>query len=150
MKERESMQNNINRTKHSTLALFYLLVLASLVLLAACGGSSDTGSSSSSSATGTTPVATGSTQTVMIITDSSGGFAFSPKTLTVKVGTMVVWKNTTQTPQTVTSDDRKSFNSGDSTPVNSNMTFSHTFTAAGTFAYHCDFHTTMKATIVVQ
>ncbi|MEA2511515.1 MAG: hypothetical protein QOJ59_1002, partial [Thermomicrobiales bacterium] len=28
--------------------------------------------------------------------------------------------------------------------------FSHTFTSAGTFSYHCDYHPNMKATIIVS
>ncbi|MFL5666766.1 MAG: plastocyanin/azurin family copper-binding protein, partial [Ktedonobacteraceae bacterium] len=81
-----------------------------------------------------------------------GSFVFSPSTLTIKVGTTVTWKNTTQTPHTVTSlDANKTFNSGDNTPINSNMTFSFTFTKAGTYKYQCDFHPqTMQGTITVQ
>jgi plastocyanin len=102
----------------------------------------------------TTPTATkaasGPTQTVMITTDSSGAFTFSPKMLTIKVGTTVIWQNTTQAPHTVTSDDGKTFNSGNANPVAPGTTFSFKFTAKGSFAYHCNFHPYMKATIVVQ
>ena len=153
------MQSNANVARRSVLSLLYLLLLGSLILLSACGSSSDSSSSSTSSLSPTATIAptatattatNGPTQTVMITTDSSGTFTFSPKTLTVRAGTTVIWKNTTQTPHTVTSDDDKTFNSGDNTPINTNMTFSFTFTKAGTFAYHCDFHTYMMATIVVQ
>lgn len=110
------------------------------------------GSTTPTAVTGTTPTTqpTGATQTVTITTDSSGTFTFSPKSLTIKAGTTVIWKNMTQTPHTVTSDDGKSFNSGDSTPVTAGATFSFKFTTAGTFAYHCDFHPFMTATIIVQ
>jgi amicyanin len=149
--------------KHLKPVLFCLVALSALVLLAACGGSStSTGSgttptTAATPTTGTTstPVTTatqaGSAQTVMITTDSSGSFAFSPATLTIKVGTTVTWKNTTAAAHTVTSDDGKSFDSGTSNPITAQSgTFSFTFTTAGTFAYHCAIHPFMKATIIVQ
>ncbi len=102
----------------------------------------------------TTPTATtaptGATKSATITTDSSGQFTFSPTSMTISVGTTIVWKNTTQTPHTVTSDDGKSFNSGDSAPIGPDATFSWKFTKTGTFAYHCDFHPYMKATIIVK
>jgi plastocyanin len=85
------------------------------------------------------------------MTDSSGSFAFSPATLTISVGTTVIWMNTTGAPHTVTSDDGKSFDSGINTPIGAQGgTFSFTFTKAGTFAYHCQFHTFMMGTIIVK
>lgn len=139
-----------------------LLTLGMLVLLTACGGSS-TGTGSTSTPTsgntptpptvGTTPTATtaGNGQAVTITTDSSGSFAFSPATLTIKVGTKVTWTNMTQAPHTVTSDDGTSFDSGISTPISaSGGTYSFTFSKAGKFPYHCQIHPFMKATIIVQ
>ncbi len=142
--------------KHLRLALFCLVALSALVFLAACGGeTTGAGGTTPTAGTTSTPAATatqaGNTQTVMIITDSSGSFAFSPASLTIKAGTTVTWKNTTAAPHTVTSDDGKSFDSGSSNPISPQSgTFSFTFTTAGTFAYHCAIHPTMKATIVVQ
>ena len=141
--------------KHLKLALFLLVALSLLVLLAACGGgSTGTGGTTPTTSTTTPPAATatqaGNAMTVMIITDSSGSFAFRPASLTIKTGTTVTWKNTTTVSHTVTSDDGKSFDSGAANPIAAGGTFSFTFTAAGTFAYHCAIHPFMKATIIVQ
>ncbi|HLZ80858.1 MAG TPA: plastocyanin/azurin family copper-binding protein [Ktedonobacteraceae bacterium] len=167
----------MNRNIITPTTIFCLLMLGALVLLAACGSNSTTTASSPTTSTATsnpaptattggntygrygsggstTPTATtaptGATQTVTITTDSSGQFAFSPKSLTISVGTTVIWKNTTQAPHTVTSNDGKSFNTGDSTPVAPGSTFSFKFTKAGTFAYHCNFHPFMTATLIVK
>jgi plastocyanin len=143
--------------KHLKPVLFFLVALSALVILAACGGgSTSTGSGTTPTAgvtntPGATATQAGNTQTVMIITDSSGTFAFSPATLTIKAGTTVTWKNTTTVSHTVTSDDGKSFDSGTANPIAAQSgTFSFTFTKAGTFAYHCSIHPFMKATITVQ
>lgn len=100
----------------------------------------------------TEPTATSgpSTPHVDIIQDRSGyysSFAFSPATLTVKVGTTVTWLNTTQAPHTSTSDATPAL--WDSTPINPGGAFTFTFTRAGTYSYHCSIHPNMHGTIVV-
>jgi plastocyanin len=72
-------------------------------------------------------------------------FAFSISSLSVKSGTTVTWTNNDATTHTVTADDG-SFDSGNIAP---GATFMHTFSTAGTIAYHCSIHTTMKAKVVV-
>jgi plastocyanin len=49
------------------------------------------------------------------------------------------------TAHTVTLDD----GSSTSDDIAAGATYQHTFAAAGTFAYHCKIHPTMKATITV-
>jgi plastocyanin len=144
---------NVPVGKYFRRAWLCLLVLSALVLLAACGGSGTTSTTGTSSTPAATATATqgGNTQTVMIITDSSGSFAFSPASLTIKAGSTVMWKNMTQAAHTVTSDDGKSFDSGSANPIAAQTgTFSFTFNTPGTFAYHCSIHPFMKATIIVQ
>jgi len=87
------------------------------------------------------------TKMVSITTNKKGIFAFSPKTLKVKVGMTVTWTNKTTVQHTVTSNDGTTFNSGF---INPGATFSFTFTKAGTFPYHCNIHPFMKATIIVS
>lgn len=91
-----------------------------------------------------TPTPPPTTMNVAIITSST--FAFSPQTLSIAVGTIVVWKNNTGAPHTVTSDNGV-FGSGTISPGG---TFSFKFTQAGTFAYHCNIHPFMTATIIVK
>jgi amicyanin len=146
-------------SKHRRRAWYIILALAALVLLAACGGDNGSGTGTTPTvATGntptpvaTTPTTPGNTMAVTIINASSNPFAFSPDTLTIKVGTTVTWTNRTTAPHTVTSDDGTSFDSGISNPIApSGGTYSHTFNKAGTFAYHCMIHPVMKAMIIVQ
>ena len=146
-------------SKYRQRAWLIILALAALVLLAACGGDNGSGTGTTpTAATGntpttsaTTPTTSGNSMAVTIITDSSGSFAFSPATITIKVGTTVTWTNMTSVAHTVTSDDAKSFDSGISSPIAaSGGTFNHTFMTAGTFPYHCQIHPFMKATIIVQ
>jgi plastocyanin len=72
-------------------------------------------------------------------------FAFEPGTIEVPLGTTVTWVNQGQAPHTATSDDL-AFDSG---LIDPGGTFSIIFDVPGTFAYHCDLHPDMVATIVV-
>jgi uncharacterized repeat protein (TIGR01451 family) len=73
-------------------------------------------------------------------------WGYQPNPITVKAGDTVTWTNSGSLAHSVTADD----NSFDSGLVNAGSTFSHTFSAAGTFAYHCTPHPWMKATVIVQ
>jgi plastocyanin len=73
------------------------------------------------------------------------GFAFAPQVITVKVGTTVTWTQQDEDSHTVTADD-KSFTSD---ALANGQTYTHTFSAAGTYAYHCSIHPFMQATVVV-
>ena len=73
------------------------------------------------------------------------GERFAPASATVAVGGTVTWTNDDGSKHTVTADNA-SFDSGS---LNAGATFAHTFTAAGTYAYGCDFHGNMRGTIIV-
>lgn len=86
-----------------------------------------------------------------IATVNMKDFAFSPKSLTVKKGTTVIFVNEDNAKHTVTEDSNK-FNSGD---ILAGKTFAFTFDDAGTFPYHCEYHgdkggVDMAGTVVVQ
>lgn len=120
-----------------------------LVFAAACGGSSPTGG--------------GNTQpTVQNVNmnDNAGAapYAYSPATVTVKVGTTVKWTNGGATAHTATSDatPQPIWNSGTVLPGGSTScppadpycqpsgtpagTYQMTFNNPGTYQYHCEFH----------
>ena len=79
-----------------------------------------------------------------IVKVSMRDMRFSPKTLRVKKGTVVEWKNDDLVPHTATSS---SFDSGSLGPGKS---WRHTFTEAGRFQYTCTFHPLMTGTIIVK
>ena len=72
-------------------------------------------------------------------------FAFDPAAVEIPVGATVTWTNTGAAPHTATASDG-TFDSGELAP---GATFSHTFTAAGTFPYVCQIHPQMTGTITV-
>ncbi len=116
-----------------------------LVLAAACGGGSPapaTGGPTSAGPTAPTAAAcTGSGGTQVGIADNT----FNPQSATVAVGGSVTWTNADVATHTVT------FNDGpDCGRLGNGASVSRTFDAAGTFAYHCEIHGSMRGTVVVQ
>jgi plastocyanin len=76
---------------------------------------------------------------------SIDNFMFKPDTVTVPVGTTVVWQNDDDTPHTVTSVD----GTFHSLALDTKDKFSFTFDKAGTFEYFCRLHPRMKGKVVV-
>jgi plastocyanin len=134
---------------------FRPVVLSLLALLAACTSSSwgstppptsstgaDSGTANRSvTPTSANPAPSGNAQSVSIV-----NFEFSPATLSVPVGTKVTWTNKGSAAHTVTADQ----GAFDSHAVQPGASFAFTFTKAGTYAYHCTIHPSMKATVAVQ
>jgi plastocyanin len=73
-------------------------------------------------------------------------FAFTPAALTVPVGATVTWTNKDGTIHTVTSTTKAFASDG----LDQGGTFSHTFTAPGTYPYSCKLHPRMTGTVTVQ
>jgi plastocyanin len=73
-------------------------------------------------------------------------FSFGPQTLTVSVGTTVVWINRDDIPHTVVSTDGVF----KSKVRDTDEKFSYTFTKAGTYPYFCSVHPKMTGKVVVQ
>jgi plastocyanin len=77
---------------------------------------------------------------------SISNFAFVPATITVRAGTRVTWTNRQAgIEHTVTANDG-SFDSGN---LSTGSSYSHVFTKAGTYAYHCAIHPFMTGTVIV-
>ena len=74
------------------------------------------------------------------------GFAFSPKTITVRAGDSVTWTNQDAITHTATSDDGL----WDTGLIAQGESKTITFATPGTFSYHCTPHPSMTAIIIVQ
>jgi plastocyanin len=77
---------------------------------------------------------------------SIDNFQFSPATLTVPKGTTVTWTNRDDMVHTVTSTTRVF----SSPSLETDATFSYTFTSPGTYTYFCALHPRMTATVIVN
>jgi plastocyanin len=100
-------------------------------------GDTNSGYSTQSSTSATTAPAN-----VVTIYD---GF-FQPTQITVPVGASVKWMNLGSHKHTVSSDNGQ-WDSGNIEPGGN---YSHTFTEAGTFPFHCRIHSQMRGVVVVQ
>ena len=106
---------------------------------------------SAGTTTTTTSAAVTSGTTVVIEPGSAVQTAtnyYSPSTITVVIGVnnTVTWVNDDNAAHTVTAADG-SYNSGN---MNPGQSWTHTFTAAGTYEYYCSYHPWMKGTVVVK
>ncbi|HET8890893.1 MAG TPA: cupredoxin family copper-binding protein [Candidatus Angelobacter sp.] len=73
-------------------------------------------------------------------------FVFSPNPLTVPVGSTIRWTNQDDIPHNVVSDD-KTFKSK---ALDTDETFTYTFTKPGTYTYFCSIHPKMTGKVIVQ
>jgi len=131
-----------------------------LAFIAACSGSGSTSySPPPPPAPPPPPPPPGAPVVNVSMTDNSGvaPYAFSPASLTISVGTSVTWTNTGRAIHTSTSDATPpTWNSNFVYPAGSTScdpndpycspgttppgTYTRTFTAAGTYQYHCANH----------
>lgn len=148
-------------TRVLSASMVAIAILGAAVLVGCSSGSSTKAASSTSQPSGTSvapssapasPSAGSSSSTVAPAGPNAVNivnYAFGPKSLTVKVGTTVTWKNLDQFDHQVASS------SGDPglafvlPAQGADVTASHTFTAPGTYQYICNIHNYMKGTIVV-
>jgi plastocyanin len=143
----------------------FTLFLVAATLVAGCAGDDTGGAASGGEPATTTTAAPATTQGG----DTGGGrgdygggggsggqaakgavriadFAFTPDSRSAKVGDSVKWTNEDGATHTVTADDG-AFDSGN---LAAGKAFSFTFDKAGTFAYHCNVHQSMKGTVTVS
>ena len=74
-----------------------------------------------------------------------GNFTFGPQEVKVKAGTTVTWTNEDDIPHTVVSP-----NAFRSKVMDTDGTYSFTFTTPGTYKYFCSLHPHMTGIIVVE
>jgi plastocyanin len=74
------------------------------------------------------------------------GSKYNPATITVTAGTTVTWTNKDDVTHSVTSDTGL-FESGD---LSKGDSFKYTFSAQGTYDYHCRFHGAMIGKVIVE
>jgi plastocyanin len=77
---------------------------------------------------------------------SIDNFTFAPERLTLQAGTTVTWRNQDDIPHTVASTARLFKSSA----LDTDDTYSFTFTEPGTYEYFCSLHPRMTGTIVVE
>jgi plastocyanin len=121
----------------NAVGLFILLAVSSLML------TQFSGCSKSGNSYNNTPNGPGGPGTDEVWIQGS---AYDPTSITVSQGTSITWTNKDGVTHTVTSDTPNLF---DSPNLGTNGTYSHTFTSAGTFTYHCNFHANMHGTVIV-
>ena len=74
-------------------------------------------------------------------------FSFLPREITVSVGTTVTWTNHDDVPHVVASADDQFKKSA---ALDTDESFSHTFTTAGNYTYFCSIHPHMTGKIIVK
>ncbi len=117
------------------------VLLAAVALVAGCGSDEDRGPK----APGTPAAAPGASAPsdgAIAIED----FKYVPEDITVEAGMEVRWSNVDTAPHTATADDG-SFDTGNLGKGDSKAV---TLTKPGTYAYFCEFHKFMRATITVR
>jgi len=73
--------------------------------------------------------------------------AFIPNIITIKKGQTITWINKDKSTHTITSDSGTELSSR---TLMENQTYEHKFQFDGTYEYHCEFHRTMKAKVIVE
>jgi plastocyanin len=73
-------------------------------------------------------------------------FAFTPKEISIKPGTTIVWTNHDEAPHTVVSGDKSFVSKG----LDTDDRFQHTFEREGDFAYICSVHPFMTGVVHVH
>ncbi|PYX88439.1 MAG: hypothetical protein DMG68_08505 [Acidobacteria bacterium] len=74
-------------------------------------------------------------------------FSFTPPTLTVAAGSTVSWTNKDDVPHTVVESTSQKFKSK---ALDTDESFSYTFTEPGTYEYFCSVHPKMVAKVIVE
>ena len=134
-----------------------IIIVVLVVIVAGVAAVALTRNKKAPATSSTPPPTTSSSSTTSTSTNSSStatdsvtiqNFAFSPASITVKVGTKVTWTNKDGVSHSITADTASAY-APDGQLFGQNQTFSFTFSKAGTYTYHCTPHPYMHGTVVV-
>ncbi|HEY1537902.1 MAG TPA: cupredoxin domain-containing protein [Solirubrobacteraceae bacterium] len=121
-----------------TLTAVAIAVGATLIVLL----SSDASSGSGMAAVASSQPASGAGVTIDI-----ADYKFKPETVTVRAGAKVSWVNRDSTAHTATDTATGAFDTG---TIKQGQTKTVTLRKPGVYAYICQFHPFMKATVIVK
>ncbi|HKB28566.1 MAG TPA: plastocyanin/azurin family copper-binding protein [Candidatus Limnocylindrales bacterium] len=113
-----------------------------VVALAACGSGAATGAPGAGAG-----AACAKSSAAGTVKAGVADFAFAPSTVTAKVGDVITWTNGGPASHTVTVDNAPACDTG---AIASGSTGSLTFSAAGSYPFHCSIHSSMKGTITIS
>ena len=132
------------------------LFIAAVLSVAACAGGTTTGTAGASSpepAASAPASADGGAGSVCAPSTAAGtvqaamsGTAFVPTSIEAKVGDVIAWTNNDPIGHTATVDDDPNCTTA---TLASGEVGALTFSAAGTYAFHCKIHSNMTGTIEV-
>jgi plastocyanin len=136
------------------------LTLAVTLALVACGSSSSPNPAATTAASnppaasvpaassggGGAACAAAAAAAAPTVTVTIKDFKFGPDPVTAKVGDTVGWTNGDSAGHTATLDD----GTCTTDTIANGATGALTFTAAGTYTYHCSIHNQMKGTVTVS
>ena len=150
MNNQHETPNKLQRRRKATLFTVGGVFAAGAIVLATVGlggGKSAAGNTMAGMAMAAQSAGKTAGASTPVATDAVGikNFAFSPATITVTAGSTVVWTNDDSIQHDITFDGGSIVSS----VLNQNDTFSHTFTAAGTYHYICSIHPFMHGTVIV-
>jgi plastocyanin len=139
---------------HRLIPAFFMIAVLSV---AACAGATSTGSAgaSSPSPVGSAPAASDAgtgggacapSTEAGTVQAAIAGSSFTPSTIQAKVGDVVAWTNNDSIGHTATVDDDPACTTE---TLAGGATGALTFSAAGTYAFHCKIHSFMTGTIEV-
>lgn len=145
-----------SQERRAVSGLVVVLVAVIAVAAVAAGLYLSMGSGTPSS-TCSTPSSQASAQAVAVsiysgAANSNDPPGYAPDTITLIIGinNTVTWTNDDSVAHTVTSTSSPACGQFDSGRMGPGGTFSHTFTIAGTYEYHCFYHSWMVGTIIVK
>jgi plastocyanin len=126
-----------------------LAAAAGLVAVATCGGANlqTYATPMPGMSMPTSPSTSGGGDAVATKSVTIKNFAFRPASITVKVGSTVIWTNGDQAPHNVISQNSRG--PLRSATMKKGGTYKYTFRKTGRYAYLCTIHPSMTGTVVV-